>query len=1166
MNASAAPSSTGLVVHHGTRVERLLEHLVVSLRDRPPKDPFTPITIVVQSRGIERWLSQQIAQHLDADGAGIAANLRFPFPGRVVRELTRLVFPDHPEQDPWDPDRLVWPLLTLLTRHRQHPNIARLERYLAASDPQGTQVVDRRMWRFARQLADVLESYTLARPMMLRAWSLGEDLGPDLTPLEEAQRWQPWLWRSLVEELGVDPAHQLRQTIEAIGEGRVQLPPTLTDLRTFGISVVPGVQLDLVSALARRTRVELFVPIVSAKRWEDAGVAAATDGALPRAANPLITASGRVADDAALLFHDYATSVVDVDDAAGAATAGDDLLAWIQAGIREDLEPRAGRARVLAPDDRSVRIHRCYGQTRQAEALRDALLRLLAEDETLEPRDILVMTPDLATFAPLIEAAFVGSSSVPDLPVTVADRPVGANDPVVDSLLALLAITTTRATATSVLDLLGKEPVARRFGLGPDALEQASRWVVNTGIRWGFDREDRVYHGQPADRVHTWHAGIDRLLLGVAMADEDDRIIGDVTPFDHIEGDDAIVAGRLAEAITVIGSTVKSLRAPRDAAGWADALDQALDRCVAVEPGETWRLEDLRSQITEVLDGASAPEALALSIDALHALIDAAMQRPRASAGYETGAVTLCELVPMRSIPHRVVCLLGLDDQSFPRTDPRPGFHLLEHHDAVGDRDRRREDRALFLEAILAARQHLVITTNSWDVQTGQPHPPPVPLAELYETIDRIASPSPAPAHPDGDPQSATTTSEQVIIDHPLHPFSPAAFDRQRRDGPTSFDDDLRDASLQASTGDRSSLSLITHPLPEREGSQLQVIPLNRLQEAVTYPIRSLFRRRLGVDLNEDVTIVDDLEPLDLDGLHTAQLGREILVDGGRDGWSAAMVAGGTVPAGTPGTVLLRGIEEQVALIQDDLRAAANDVGIDPQHDLLRGGQTHHVEVVVGDRVIAGSIDRLYVVGDIHQHHVRLSARFARRNPAHLLALWVTHLVASAAGLGPLISIEVTRGRSRTSTHRWKLGPIAPEPAAGSESAHTAAGTLEADVAEEHLRQLLALYDLADREPVPLFPRASYSYLEKERGQAGLAAAAKDFAPEFGRGDRDEYVQAQYGPDVELEDILSDPRSRHRFETLTDQVWAPAYEADKRCDLTRSIAPPSPADPRAVTP
>lgn len=1131
---TGAAGTGHLEVVTATGSEGLLDALVHRLRATAPADPFVPITIMVQSRGMERWLTHQLAQRLDPDGGGITANVAFPFPGAVIDRLATACLADTPEQDPWQPDRLVWPVLSLLAEHRGHPGLARLAPALGDLDTieDAEVAVGRRSWQLAWTIADVLQSYALARPTMTAAWLEGNDVGPDGRALDARDTWQPWLWRALVARVGDDPGRRLRAVTAALDDpqARIDLPADLQQLRSFGISVLPEVHLALLAALARRTRVELYVPTPSPRRWTSISGALDRGAPRPEPTNPLLGSCGRVSDDAVELFHRSRAHHQGVEAPAtgappSAAAHNPTLLGVLQDSLREDTLPAAPDRLPLVAGDTSVRVHRCFGPARQAEVLRDVVLGLLADDPTLEPRDVLVMTPDITMFGPLVQAAFVGHGAVPDVPVRIADRPLGAANPAADALLAVLELATGRTTATQLLDVLGRAPIARRFGLTPAMLERFASWAADTGIAWGRDEVHREQHGQPADRIHSWRFGLDRLLLGVAMVDDGERIVGDVTPYDHVEGDDVVAAGRLAQACHILFDTAASMTAPRHLRDWHAALVQAMGRCLDVEAEDTWRLQELRTQLDTLRDVAPDGDTLdgdtlndvTLQLDAIRAVLAQTLTQRRSTAGYETGAVTVCELVPMRSIPHRVVCLLGMDDGSFPRAQRRPGFDLLERHDAVGDRSRRTEDRALFLEAVLAARQHLVVMTTGWDVQTGEERPPAVPLAELLDLLELLAV---------GEPE----VRDVVTVDHPVHPYAPAAFDGSRGGGPTSFDAQACAAAAQLRSPDRQVQPLLTAPLPPQHDDGdtplITTVALPALIGALTHPTRHLLTARLKVDLREYLTEVVDLEPVTLDGRTKARLGGGLLREDTAQGRIDALLASGTVPAGTPGRHALQALNEEVAKVRDTVTILAAEVGLADDLDPLRDGARRTLDIPIAQHRLVGDIDGLFALPGAPARTLWLLARFHRPRPTHRLEVWVTHLALTAAGVAAPVSVLVTRGGPGSTTpSAWRVEPLAEDP---DEAAR---------LAEHHLGQLLAVYDDAQRQPLPLFANASSSYAER----SSRTKAREAFLPGFvSDGDLDAEVTAMYGADADLDDILTDEDGWKRFALLADVVWGPA--------------------------
>ena len=1242
---------TGLEIHRSARIEALLDPLIAYVRDEAPADPFAPVRIVVQSRGMERWLSHQLAQGLQPGGGGIRASVEFPFPASIVGEVVRACDGAVPDPDPWDPDRSVWPLLEAMAAVADRPEFDRVARYLATgtSAPRPAAgaggVVDRRAWRFARSVADVFDRYRLHRPQLAHAWSRGRSVDAAGAALPAAERWQLMLWQELVARSG-DPTLPTTRAIAALTDPAVDLDLARlpTDLAFFGISSLPPLHLDVITALATRTRVQLFLPTPSPVRWATVARArAATErGAPPSAAHPLLVSCGRLADDAAILLADRSPSRDrSLDDGPGGdpgtvPDVGPDvevgrgpdvevegpgpasLLEALQDGVRSDRIPAPGAdhdARFLvATDDRgiavdrSVQVHRCHGPARQAEVLRDVVLRLLEPGEhpgrLLEPRDVLVMTPDIETYAPLIQAAFAPGGDTPGLPVKVADRHLGSTNVVADVLLAVLGAAGGRLTASELLDLLGRAPVAARFRFSADDLARIRVWVMDTGIRWGIDRDHRRRQGQPGDAVHTWRFGLDRLLLGAAMPDEGHRSIAGIHPYDHMEGDDVALLGRFADACTTVFDLIVALQDPRPVAAWRDVLDEVLARCVEVAPTERWWIQEVRAALDAVVGASfgaqpdpvlgarpapvpgSAPDRVAgrvadpapdrdpplLDLGAIRGIVEHAVGAARGAAGYETGAVTVCALVPMRSIPHQVVCIVGLDDGAFPRSSGGLGFDLTEREDAVGDRNRRDEDRFLFLEALLAARRHLVLTATGRDVRTNEPRPTAVPLAELLDVLDRVGTTGAADR-----PVRATVTT-----DHPLQAFSPRNFGITA-DGdvaaPVAYDRSQLEAAEAARSPRRGHHHFLDGSLPVRATAGSTdpdvEVPVADLVAALVHPTRHLLQRRLGLHLREFRDDHDDQEPFELDHLLAARFGRDLLAaDPGGAGdpgagvpgvepsagvvgatepgasWLDATVAAGVAPAATPGRVQLAEVVDDVDRVRGTARSLLDEAGWLPSSGRIDAGSPYPIRVSVGTRRVVGTLDGVFgAAADAagERPPYRLTVRYVRPRPGLLLGLWVEHLVMVAGGAPDATSALVVRPKSGAAPHTYVLGPLDADPA------------IAIDRAQAWLGDLVAIHDQALHRPLPLFERASAKLAD-----TGDFGAARDVFPgsDWARGDLDEDVEQAYGPDLALDDVLPDAARRDEFVELAARVYEPAlaYAA-----LAGAVPPPAEpgAEPRA---
>ena len=679
-----------LHVHRAERADGLVEALCDLLAE-PLDDPFAAEIVSVPTRGMERWLTQRLSDRL-----GVCANVAFPFPrtlaGNAVATATGL----DPAEDPWLPERMVWPLLEVVDAALEEPWLAELAAHV------------RRGHRFpaVRHLADLFDRYALHRPEMIHAWAREE-----LVPSDAA--WQAELWRRLRERIGrPGPAERLAAALDRLraDPNVVDLPPRLS---LFGLTRLPAGHLDVLRALATARDVHLFLLHPSPALWERVSghppvVRRADDPTADLARNRLLASWGQDARELQLVLGEGA-----VDHHHAVTPPPDTLLGRIQAGVREDRPPSGpplpgelDERAPLAAGDRSVQVHACHGRARQVEVIRDAILHLLQEDPTLEPRDVIVMCPDVEALAPLIQATFGATEEAgegsPDLRVRLADRSLRQTNPVLAVVAELLELADARLTASQVLGLADREPVRRRFGLDDDDLARLQDWATAAGVRWGLDAAHRAPFSLDALEAGTWKAGLDRLLVGVTMAEESARLFGDVLPLDDVESGAIDLAGRVAELLDRLHAAVGALCEPQPVAASAKAIGAAADALTATSESHAWQRTELQRLLDDMVREAG-DEAPVLSLPELRALLAERLQGRPTRANFRTGHLTVCTLVPMRSVPHRVVCLVGLDDGAFPRRAPRDGDDLVRADAHVGDRDPRTEDRQMLLDALMAA-------------------------------------------------------------------------------------------------------------------------------------------------------------------------------------------------------------------------------------------------------------------------------------------------------------------------------------------------------------------------------------------------------------------------------------------------------------------------------
>ncbi|MGZ4694870.1 MAG: exodeoxyribonuclease V subunit gamma, partial [Acidimicrobiales bacterium] len=634
-----------LELHAADRAETLVDHLVDVLAV-PPADPFERDWVAVPSIGMRRWLSQQLSTRLGAGPGradGISANIHLPFPAELRQLVLDEVLPGEVPQpagaDRWQTDRLVWAVLEVLHDAAADPLLAPL-----AEVPAGATLLGR-----AKRLADLLDRYAVHRPGLIQAWAKGYDVSPAGERLGDDLRWQPHLFRMVRARVGQpSPPERLPDLLAAIADGTLALEPRLPGrIALFGLTTMPPDLGPLLEALAVRRDVRVLSLSLSPELTRATMSAAASmapagdddggrswsfprrsDPTLDVARHPLLRSWAQPNRELAAQLGVAGQVVSGLDRPPPEASAADrSLLARLQADVRANRAPDGGHR--LDPDDCSIQVHACSGSTRQVEALRDAICGLLAADPTLTEGDIAVLSPDLEHFVPFVESVFGPSASAdsppyrpggpPSLRYRVTDRSVRDRNPILGALDVLLGLVASRCTASAVTELLSLEPVRRRFGLMADDLSLLDRWIGDTHIRWGLDGPHRAAWGLPAEfSANTWQAGLDQLLMGVAVSESAGVLgPGEVAPM-LVEGSDVIVAGKVAHAVRTIGALADALNSPRPIASWCDDLADAADLLSAVPFDGVWQ----RRRLDAVLDGlrrqaappGAEPPAMALTL------------------------------------------------------------------------------------------------------------------------------------------------------------------------------------------------------------------------------------------------------------------------------------------------------------------------------------------------------------------------------------------------------------------------------------------------------------------------------------------------------------------------------------------------------------------------
>lgn len=1073
-----------LFIHHSNAQEILLRHLLKAWRT-PLGDPLQPELVVVQNAGMARWLQQRIAAE-----QGICANVEFIFPGDLVWRLYRALNPDLPERSPFEREVLALRLLELMPQCLSEPRFAPLARYLDGD------MKPVRQYQLAAKLADVFDQYLVYRPDWLLAWERGE-----LLSLGEGEEWQAALWRRLADHPVPHRARLLERLLEADPAAVAAAARLPARLSVFGIASLPPAYLDVLRFLAQHLELRLcwlnpcreyWGEIVSARdlaRWQ-----ARTPSRRVHAeqGNPLLACFGRLGRDAfnlqrerlveplveregveeQHLFLEYApSSLLD--------TLQQDVLALHD---RRDATP-------VQASDRSLRIHVCHSPMRELEVLRDQLLAMFEDNPELMPRDVLVMTPDIEAYAPLIEAVFGNPEDERTrIPYTIADRSPSAESAVVRAFLQLLACDSARCSAAELMDLLQLAPVRARFRITETELPRIEAWLHETGVRWGLDAEHRAGFDLPAGSENTWASGLDRLLLGYALPLRQQDLYQDILPYDQVEGSEALVAGRLVSFYRRLRRLVSELQRDRGVEEWLLLLNEAIEDFMLPDEDDQPGLMVLREALSELAERAELARLTdPLPLAVLRLELEGLLSQPAGSTSYLAGQVTFAGMVPMRAVPFEVVAVLGLNDGAFPRLRRPPGFDLIAQRPRRGDRVLRDDDRYLFLEALLSARSGLYLSYVGRDVRDNRDSPPSPVVSELLDYLEQgfVA-------------EGGGSLREQLVTGHPLQPFSPSYY----RPGGPLFSYSAHGARIAACLGGPGEARpLFAEPLPEPEAEWYE-LDLERLINFFQHPVRFLLRERLRLKPEGVEQELADRECFAFEKGPRRRLLRELiecrLRDGRLPGFELVR-ARGELPHGVAGEIAFQQLVAEAGRMADRVQAQLGDPR-PPQELVFSAG---------GCR-LSGWLRGLSSRGLV-------SYREGQMYGSDCVEFWLRHLALQV--LAP--------------------AGVAAESVWVESQAVKRLPPLPAEQARAHLEALLALYRQGLRQPLPFFPASAKAYCEQRlrKGmtpEEALEQARKVWLPNQGYTESDDvYYRLAFRDQDPLDGT---------FAELAEQVLGPFYE------------------------
>ncbi len=1084
----------GFTLYTGNRLERLARELASRTRLRAG-DPFTPEIVVIQSRGMERWLALEIARH-----SGIAANLVFPFPETFLQSVIEVLLPDVKNETPIQRAAMVFGIFASLPRLIEtNPSFSPLRAYLRGDDTGLKRI------QLAEQISQLFDQYLVFRPDMISAWDTGQ-AGGDTSH----HAWQAALWRDIIRRMDGKPhrARLWKQLLDALHLGSVPLEKLPQRVSVFGISYLPPFYLQALVALSAVMTVDLYQLNPCREFWADivsqreekrlrrpgseSAAIIADEGLHREEGNRLLASMGSQGRTFHRLIDELDMPVMDDFQLNPANT----LLAAIQNDILllKNHPPDDKPYFDADPSDRSVQIHACHGPMREIEVLYDQLLDLLNTDVDLEPRDIMVLTPDIESYAPYIQAVFgAPEDGALRMPFSIADRGPMACNPVVEAFFFLLKLSQARLLVSEILTLLEVPAVRSRFDLVDEDIHLIRQWISETRICWGADAAAKSRLALPPTEANTWQAGLDRLLMGYALSTEDGLLFKGILPAGGAEGADAEVLGHLERFIATLAQWQTRLSPSRDLLEWSSHLMQLIDdflKPVAPDDRNILLLRRLIADMAEQVTAAEASEAVGIEVVA--AVLKRHLEEEISGGGFISGGITFGALLPMRSIPAKVICLVGLNQDTFPREDRPMGFDLMAANPRIGDRSRRNDDKYLFLEALISARRYFYLSYCGHDRQDNTALPPSVLVSEL---IDYLV---------DGYP----VTEENLLTRHRLQAFSPAYFTPEDRRLFT-YSRQAHDAAVSlvmARQHPTETGRFLAAPLPEWDAG-FQTVALKTLTQAVVHPCRFLLEQRLQVQLNDYRLPEDDREHFTMDPLDHFTIGQtllqELLAGPLAPEIFEKLKATGRLPHGDPGRLRFTTLCDEAKELADTVKTLHGNIL----------PVAVPVDIQIPPYTITGVLENIFPSG-------QLCYRFSNTKGMDLVGAWLRHLVWCR--IHDETEKNVTTVINRDGQRRFR----------------------RVDNPDAHLAQLLSVYYRAGHEPLPLFPRSSWVYAVRRFEKADPADKALDHVrslwdQSFQRPGEaeDPYVQYCYGDTEPLDQAFVD---------ITETIYGPMMQHVER--------------------
>jgi len=1007
-----------------------LHHLAGQLADRLEEsknvDPFKPQQIIVPNLDTSRWLKLELAERM-----GVAANFDFILPAEWQYRQIRELYPDLPRQLPSDPDSMRWTIFGVLMDDQLRKAFPKPNRYI---NSQSSEMKDQAAMQLARQISSVYDQYLMYRPEMILEWQNGKSCQGD-------EKWQAELWILLNKtwkkqnesDLQLNKAELHNHTITAVENGTLKPDGPIY---VFNPGLIPKPIVRLLQVC--RSHSDLFVYNIhpSKNPVTDEG-------------NELLQSFGEEAGNVEELFQ-LLDGELTRDFRFDAKT--DNSLHRVQKHIidNQPMDVASGKTKL----EDNIQVRSCHSPLREIETLHQFLLEQFEKNSDLHPDDILVVTPDLQVYEPAIDAVFgIPEEGMPSIPYHLGSIRSNDSESLERAFTHLLSLPDSRFTLSEVMDLFQMKPVREKLGLSESDCQKVKRWIEENHVMWALDGDHRKEWGQPAEEMQTWYSALKRTWLGQWMDDQGGKLLGGAPLYTGVRssGDQEVWAA-FTRFLGRLDSVRQASKKKTDCLAWCDHIRQWMDMFFTAD--------DLQGRaglsIVMILDTLKdAHKLAAVSRDIPFGLIrqeiTSLLDQQMSGSTLFTRGVTFSTMVPVRSLPFKVVALIGLNEDKFPRKTTSPDFDLMAQHPEPSDRNRKKEDRNLFLESILAAEEIHYCSYVGRSPFDNESIPPSPIVSEWLDTLEKVTGQKP----------------ENIIQLETLNGFSPDLF----REGGGSYSSLYFNTAKSLSEKENGFSGLMnSEPLPD-EGESGE-IDINELIRFFSNPMKYFLNTRFDARLYDPDEEKNEFEfnHLEKHTLFQRLFGCE-LSDINKEELLEQLVNSGMLPSGWPGRSVLNETEGHVKTAFEQIKSK----DFTPIINLVQ------ISTELNDNKITGSI---YSFSNICVLNI-VPSKFSGKT---VIQSWLQHLAVCASDEGEkresYLLTELKKGKPKW----FKFNPVMD--------------------AKKQLQEFVEIYKSGLNKPVHFFPKTMVEFEERTRNNRSkdpLENARNEFEGGFKkRGESDD--------------------------------------------------------------